>query len=98
MDLEDQILCDSRKNDVKFFKQISQQYKFCMNSSQDFSSIPSEHLAQDFFDISNTLKPKLKTDEMVKETFALSDEEESYFQYFKNTLDRFGQVYIMCLD
>ena len=98
MDLEDQILCDSRTNDVMLFKQISQQYKFCMNSSQDFSSIPSEHLAQNFFDISNTLKPKLKTDEMVKETFALSDEEESYFQYFKNTLDRFGQVYIMCLD
>ncbi len=98
MDLEDQILCDSRKNDVKLFKQISQQYKFCMNSSQDFSSIPSEHLAQDFFDISNTLKPKLKTDEMVKETFALSDEEESYFQYFNNTLKRYGQVYIMCLD
>lgn len=89
---------EQKTNVVMNFNQIFQKKKFCVNSSGDFSSIPREHLAQVYFEISEHLKPKIKTDEMVKETFALSDEEESYFQYFKDTLDRNRQVYIMCLD
>lgn len=89
---------ENQINIVMWFNQFFQQNKFCMNSSQVFSSISGEQLAQVYFEISEYLKPKMKTDETVKETFALSDEEESYFQYFKDTLDRNGQVYIMCLD
>lgn len=89
---------DKQTNVVMRFNEIFQLNKFCVNNSQDFSFIPREHLAQVYFEISEYLKPKIKTDETVKETFALSDEEESYFQYFNDTLDRNGQVYIMCLD
>ncbi|RSZ25155.1 hypothetical protein [Acinetobacter bereziniae] len=88
----------NQTNIVRWFNQFFQQNKFCMNSPQDFSSISGEQLAQVYFEISEYLKPKIKTDETVKETFALSDEEESYFQYFKDTLDRNRQVYVMCLD
>jgi hypothetical protein len=89
---------DKQKNVVMNFNQIFQKKKFCMNSPQDLSSISREHLAQVYFEVSEYLKPKMKTDGTVKETFALSDEEENYFQYFKDTLDRNGQVYVMCLD
>lgn len=89
---------DKHTNVVMRFNEIFQLNKFCMNNSRDFNSIPSEHLARVYFEISEVLKPKIKTDEMVKETFALSDEEENYFQYFNHTLERYGQVYIMCLD
>lgn len=89
---------ENQTNIVRWFNQFFQLNKFCMNSPQDFSSISGEQLAQVYFEISEYLKPKMKTDETVKETFALSDEEESYFQYFKDTLDRNGQVYVMCLD
>ncbi|OTG84467.1 hypothetical protein B9T33_01375 [Acinetobacter sp. ANC 5054] len=89
---------EQKTNVVINFNQIFQKKKFCVNSSGDFSSIPREHLAQVYFEISEHLKPKIKTDEMVKETFALPDEEESYFQYFNDMLDRNGQIYIMCLD
>ncbi len=89
---------ENQTNVVRWFNQFFQQNKFCLNNSQDFSSIPHEHLAKVYFEISEYLKPKIRTDETVKETFALSDEEESYFQYFKDTLDRNGQVYVMCLD
>lgn len=98
MEPEVQGRLDQKTNVVMRFKEIFQLNKFCMNNSQDFSSIPREHLAQLYFEISENLKPKIKTDETVKETFALSDEEENYFQYFKDTLDRNGQVYIMSLD
>lgn len=89
---------DKQKNVVMNFNQIFQKKKFCMNSPQDLSSISREHLAQVYFEVSEYLKPKMKTDGTVKETFALSDEEENYFQYFKDILDRNGQVYVMCLD
>ncbi|HIQ28834.1 MAG TPA: hypothetical protein EYH42_10125 [Sulfurovum sp.] len=98
MELEVQGGWENHTNVVRWFNQFFQQNKFCLNNSQDSSSIPYEHLAQVYFEISEYLKPKIRTDEMVKETFALSDEEENYFQYFKNTLDRNGQVYIMCLN
>ena len=89
---------ENQTNVVRWFNQFFQQNKFCLNNSQDFSSIPYEHLAKVYFEISEYLKPEIRTDETVKETFALLDEEESYFQYFKETLDRNGQVYVMCLD
>ncbi len=98
MESEVQGRWDNQTNVVMWFNQFFKQNKFCLNNSQDFNSIPHEYLAQVYFEISENLKPKIKNDETVKETFALSDEEENYFQYFKNTLDRFGQVYIMCLD
>ncbi|MHA3893026.1 hypothetical protein [Acinetobacter sp. GXMZU3951] len=89
---------DQKTNVVMRFNEIFQLNKFCLNNSLDFSSIPREHLAQAYFSISKDLKPKIKIDETVKETFTLSDEEENYFQYFNDTLDRYGQVFIMCLD
>lgn len=89
---------DQKTNVVMRFNEIFQLNKFCLNNSLDFSSIPREDLAQAYFSISEYLKPKIRTDDTVKETFALSDEEENYFQYFNDTLDRYGQVFIMCLD
>ncbi|WP_227509186.1 hypothetical protein [Acinetobacter johnsonii] len=89
---------ENQANLVMWFNQFFQQNKFCMSSPQDFSSIPYEFLAQVYYEISENLKPKIRTDETIKETFVLSDEEENYFQYFKDTLDRNGQVYVMCLD
>ncbi|MEN3968878.1 hypothetical protein [Acinetobacter sp. BWR-L5] len=89
---------DNQTNIVKRFNEIFQLNEFCVNNSLGFSPVSSECLAETYFAISKDLKPKLINDESVKESFALSDEEEQYFKYFNDTLDRNGQVYIMCLD
>jgi len=89
---------DNPKNSVMLFNGTFKLNKFCTDNSKDFYCFPKEDLARTYIQISEIIKTKVKADATVGDTFNLSDEEESYFQYFNCTLDQFGQLYVMCLD
>ncbi len=89
---------DNPKNSVMLFNGTFKLNKFCTDNSKDFYCFSKEDLARTYIQISEIIKTKVKADATVGDTFNLSDEEESYFQYFNCTLDQFGQLYVMCLD
>jgi hypothetical protein len=89
---------NKQTNIVSLFNDYFRKKKFCVDQLGYLYSSDTEEITTNYFTISEKLEYVLKSDETVKETFILSDEEQDYFKYFNDILEQKEQVYIFCID